>query len=746
MHGLKEGAPYSNYILGTVAEVMDMPCPHAEWIRAWWETGRLDSADDPDLWGLVAACDDGTRTVCFEFYLQGRTVFSRTCELVLRTDEPGHAGNARILHPQWIHPMVARSWYSKCLDEHGDHCHNPSWTKLQPRMMEYPKWLIDVGELCVVPFSPATTRYLTLSYTWGQVPCLKASVTNIERLRKSGSLSLNQSPGIPQTVRDAIRITEFLGERYLWVDSLCIIQDDEAAFSRDLNAMHLIYANSILCLVALAGTDANHGLRGIQGVSAASRSIEQVTLDMDGGERLSHFKIPCPLRDRDDPDIPPSPGTTYIERGWTYQEFAFAPRRLVFTDGPLRWRCQCVKWGEEQLHEFNFDYLVQMPYTYWMQRRCPSLANLVGPVAREFNTRHFRFQGDTLRAFLGIQNYLNGLFLGGLKYGLPELFFDIALAWRPRRGNSRKMTRRVTQAETLRAEDCIPSWSWMSWQGDFEFIRDGEFDVFCSPEGCVEPIADWFAAPTPMPRSGEMRLIKCRWFEFKALAEDKTTPVPRGWIELEATRDGKPLRYRLEVPQEAGLGVAENDPFFQSRYPVPIPSIDRVVEQPENLRFLFSRTTRAFLCRRQPRSINHDAVQIDLYSSDGEAAGRLFPHQPADIESFLSFERVELVAVVKGWTTELHDLTEPRNEKPSASGNISAVLQHTPPGPSKTPLEAQFEDAKRQRKAINELPRRSCYFVLCVMWQNGWATRQASGIVLAEVWERINEPVDLILG
>lgn len=235
-----------------------------------------------------------TRTIDFEFYLEGRTYFRRTCELVLQADEPGHAGIARILDPQWIHPSVAGSWYSRCLDEHGDHCNKPSWMKVRPERTTYPNWLVDVGELCVVPFNP-TTRYLTLSYTWGQVQGLRTTTKNIGILKRSGSLHPDKSPGIPQTVLDAMKVTKLLGERYLWVNSLCIIQDDQAAFYRDLNAMHLRYANSVLCLVALAGTDGNHGLRGVEGVSEAPRAVEHATLDLAGGEKLSHFKNPRPL-------------------------------------------------------------------------------------------------------------------------------------------------------------------------------------------------------------------------------------------------------------------------------------------------------------------------------------------------------------------------------------------------------------------------------------------------------------------
>lgn len=731
---------HREYKLGTVAQVMDMPCPHAEWIRAWWECGRPDSADEPELWGLVAGTGISTRTVDFDFYLEGRTIFRRTCELVVRTDEPGHAGIARILDPHWIHPSVARSWYSRCLDEHGDRCNKPSWMKIRPERTAYPNWLVDVGDLCVVPFSTATTRYLTLSYTWGHVQGLRTTTKNIGSLKRSGSLHPNQSPGIPQTIYDAMRITQCLGERYLWVDSLCIIQDDQAAFYRDLNAMHLIYANSALCLVALAGTNGNHGLRGVEGVSAAPRSVEQAILDMAGGEKLSHFKSPRPLRDRSESDKPRLSGTTYIERGWTYQEFTFAPRRLVFTDGPLRWACQCVKWGEELLHEIDFDHLIQMPYTFWMERRCPSLYYLVGVVASEFNERHFRFQGDAFRAFMGIQNYLNGLYLGGLNYGLPELFLDIALAWRPRAADNWEMKRRVPQDHSFDGQDYLPSWSWMSWQGDFEFLRDAEFDVLWSPTGCVEPVSDWLAAPSPTPSPGQMRPIKCRWHEFKSLAKSNQYQVPQGWRDLSKVWHSS----RYQMVQEDSLEAEDDNPLFQSRYPIPIPSMNRVIEESGNLPFLFSTTTRAFLHPKQARFDKYNAARIDLYSRDGEPAGNIQPHQSADIERFLSYERVELVAVAKGWTTELHDLAELGKEKQSAN-DISPGVRHKPRRPSTTPFELELEDDDIRFQTMF-LPRMPCYFVLCVMWQNGWATRQASGTVLADIWDRIHEPVDLVLG
>ena len=66
----------------------------------------------------------------------------------------------------------------------------------------------------------------------------------------------------PQTVEDAIVVTLRLGYRYLWVDKYCTGLD-EAHFHTQLKQMNLVYHNSVLTIIALAGKDSSHGLPGV---------------------------------------------------------------------------------------------------------------------------------------------------------------------------------------------------------------------------------------------------------------------------------------------------------------------------------------------------------------------------------------------------------------------------------------------------------------------------------------------------
>jgi len=92
---------------------------------------------------------------------------------------------------------------------------------------------------------------------------------NSHLLRVPGSLS-GSTTGItlPDTIRDAIRLTHELGGQYLWVDCLCIIQDSNT-IEHSLKTMAAIYASAELKIVAAASKDANYGLRGIGGPAQA---------------------------------------------------------------------------------------------------------------------------------------------------------------------------------------------------------------------------------------------------------------------------------------------------------------------------------------------------------------------------------------------------------------------------------------------------------------------------------------------
>lgn len=97
---------------------------------------------------------------------------------------------------------------------------------------------------------------------------LRTGSANIDSLMEEQSLERLRDE-IPKTTRDTIGICTQIGILFLWVDALCIIQDGSDSKHCDIQAMSGIYANAHVTIIAANGCDANHGLRGIPGVTDA---------------------------------------------------------------------------------------------------------------------------------------------------------------------------------------------------------------------------------------------------------------------------------------------------------------------------------------------------------------------------------------------------------------------------------------------------------------------------------------------
>jgi hypothetical protein len=101
----------------------------------------------------------------------------------------------------------------------------------------------------------ATGLYLALSYCWGKVEVVGTLKENVQGFH-------DELPwdDLPQTIKDAITATKRLGIRYLWVDALCIVQDDHDDWAAEAKRMSNVYKLSLCTIAATGSTHANSGL------------------------------------------------------------------------------------------------------------------------------------------------------------------------------------------------------------------------------------------------------------------------------------------------------------------------------------------------------------------------------------------------------------------------------------------------------------------------------------------------------
>lgn len=140
--------------------------------------------------------------------------------------------------------------------------------------------LIDVQERCIV-HAATPCRYAALSYVWGQVKQTQYMKDTRDTLEEPGSLQSDEVE-LPQTIKDAIDLTALLGIPYLWVDSLCILQDDSPHKSSILKTMERIYGEAVVTIVDGYGEDASSGLPGLSIPRAKCQEVAQVPAKVIG--------------------------------------------------------------------------------------------------------------------------------------------------------------------------------------------------------------------------------------------------------------------------------------------------------------------------------------------------------------------------------------------------------------------------------------------------------------------------------
>ncbi|KAI9644823.1 hypothetical protein NHQ30_006850 [Ciborinia camelliae] len=356
---------------------------------------------------------------------------------------------------------LLRSWIGSCETHHAPDCSPQSWIR-EPRS---PFRMIDVKRRCIVR-APSDCRYIALSYCWG-VPSetnrhLKLEDKTIVWLYRKGSLSDNKN--IPRTIRDAIDLVFDLGERYLWVDALCIKQDDQSDRNAQIPLMSKVYGSAVCTIVAGTGSNAWAGLNGA-GNEPIPRSPKQYCAKVQGLNLITTQKHYQTWKH----------GTIWETRGWTFQEMVLSKRLMIFTDSQVFFQCKKSLWCEDTILE-NLNPKVTCESKASGDIRLESHTSMGAftsytTLLYDYTCRSLGNQSDALNAFLGIQHHLQkrGLnsqhesLIGEFHFGLPESMFDIGMVWR------------LPYHYPNQRRNLFPSWSWAGWNmeiGD-SFHRPG---------------------------------------------------------------------------------------------------------------------------------------------------------------------------------------------------------------------------------------------------------------------------------
>lgn len=212
--------------------------------------------------------------------------------------------------------------------------------KCQRKTPRLPSRVIDVrlvnGECRLDESKGAHANYMTLSHCWGKLPILTTKKGNINAHIQGIPLK-----ALPKTFQDAILITAQLGIQYLWIDSLCIVQDDTDDWAKESSMMASIYNNSYLTLAATAAKDGSGGLFKPRDTDTHSFTVTNPSNPAEYATICStkRRKHDC-FRGIDEAPEDTSTALPLMTRAWVFQERLLSPRLLHFSSDELVWECQ----------------------------------------------------------------------------------------------------------------------------------------------------------------------------------------------------------------------------------------------------------------------------------------------------------------------------------------------------------------------------------------------------------------------
>ena len=322
-----------------------------------------------------------------------------------------------------------------------------------------PTHLLDVGvkghkgkagvKLVDGVFLDPFTEYVTLSHCWGGGMPIRLTKNTLPALRQGVAAS-----NLPKTFAEAAETTLRLGYRYLWIDALCILHDDEQAVLKEIGQMHKVYAEAILNIAATASRDDASGIFYARNVAALQQPVIEVR-----GQGITDGVYKC-LRSTVWHDLVDS--SPLSERAWVLQERCLAKRTLHFSRNEILWECQHMLCSEVFPNGLPADITLQgseKESKRFDKRTYHSRTGNWQDLVQLYSRGRHTYASDKLLAIAGLartygarnrlreQDYLAGLW----KSQLPQ-----GLLWRIQDGRAPPRYR-------------APSWSWASLDGALTF-------------------------------------------------------------------------------------------------------------------------------------------------------------------------------------------------------------------------------------------------------------------------------------
>ncbi|KAH7096035.1 heterokaryon incompatibility protein-domain-containing protein [Paraphoma chrysanthemicola] len=338
---------------------------------------------------------------------------------------------APIVIPQMSHACnLAKYWLDKC--KNHTECLPEDEAPLPTRVLE-----LSVGHtkpsLMLVDGNTKQGRYLALSHCWGSTKNwpLRTTRHNIEEYQ-----SIIPFDDLPRTFRDFAEFSQGLGVKYIWIDSLCIVQDDSEDWHSEAEKMGDVYRNATLVVAASGAKNSTEGLF----ITDRPRAIVYRLPYRPGGVYQGTFNLTRVYERESYPFF-----GALDKRAWALQERVLARKIVSFMPGGMTWHCESVS-----IDEFGRGHAPFIEAFMW------SL------LLESYSAKDLTYPSDRLKALKGI--------VAHLQRSRTDQYYQNYGVWQER------LTEQLfwlhVGPQTADGALTLPSWSWATTQSRKTWPKD----------------------------------------------------------------------------------------------------------------------------------------------------------------------------------------------------------------------------------------------------------------------------------
>ncbi|KAF2467894.1 HET-domain-containing protein [Lindgomyces ingoldianus] len=307
--------------------------------------------------------------------------------------------------------------------------------------------LVSVSEI-------AKQKYVALSHCWGDPSIEEKKVyctTRDNIIQRSKGFSLSE---LPKTFQDAVKVTRELDISYLWIDSLCIIQDGDNGKDWELESgkMETVFSHAHCVIAATAAVNSKAGFL------KRDVSTEYVYVQDASGKQ---FYISTDIDDFNN-DV----GNALLnKRAWVMQEGVLSRRTIHFSANQTYWECgegiYCENLTRLRSPVTNRYFILDPNFPdrlirSGMRRTLDCIAFLF----QDYSMRTLTVPTDRYVAISGLVVRMEGALNCHSRYGIFQKYFHRNLLWQ---ASNNKM-------KEIAYDYYVPSWSWMACSGGIQFM------------------------------------------------------------------------------------------------------------------------------------------------------------------------------------------------------------------------------------------------------------------------------------